>query len=110
MLRAKRSTAGECRSSAGSVESRDATEVTLHELRPLDGGGIMVPSDRLALAPGTTRLEPMGSHVMLGGLRRDLSPGDTVELRLEFARHAPIVTTVDVVPLYELAELVGGAG
>lgn len=88
------------------VASPDAEAATLHELRPVDGGGIMMPSDRITLADGHTTLQPMGSHVMLSGLRRPLVAGDRIDLTLEFDHHATMPIVVEVVPLYELAELV----
>jgi copper(I)-binding protein len=91
-----------------SVSSSAAAQWSLHELQPVEGGGIMMPSDRIALVDGVTVLEPNGSHVMLSGLERPLVAGDVVPVTLRFDRHAPITIEVAVVPLYELAELVGG--
>ena len=86
--------------------SPESDIATLHEMQEVDGGGIMMPSGRITVRDGTTTLQPDRSHVMLSGLHRELVAGDRIELTLEFDRHPPIVVTVDVVPLYELAELV----
>lgn len=88
------------------AESTDAAEVSLHQLRLVGGGGIMLPADRIELGVGTTSLRPQGSHVMLHDLRRPLEPGDEITVRLMFARHPAIVVTAAVVPLEDLVELV----
>ncbi len=62
----------------------DAAEVVELHTHTMEGGmmkmrrteGIDVPGD------GVVNLEPGGSHVMLIGLKRDLTPGDTVDLSL----------------------------
>lgn len=84
----------------------DAAGVSLHELRPVDGGGIMLPSGRIAVDRGITRLSPMGSHIMLSAVREPLVAGDRIPLTIEFDRHASIEIDVTVVPLHELAELI----
>ncbi len=83
-----------------------AAGVSLHELRPVDGGGIMLPSDRITVDRGITRLSPMGSHIMLSDVREPLVAGDRIALTIEFDRHTPIEIDVTVVPLHELAELI----
>ena len=65
-------------------KSEVAEAVELHE-HTMEGGmmrmrrveGIEVP------ASGSVTLEPGGLHVMLIGLRRDLNPGDQVDLTLD---------------------------
>ncbi len=91
-----------------SATSASADRSSLHELQPVEGGGIMMPSDRITLVDGVTVLAPNGSHVMLSGLEQALVAGDRVPVTLEFEHHAPITVEVAVVPLYELAELVDG--
>ena len=91
-----------------AVSSSSAERSSLHEMQPVEGGGIMMPSDRITLVDGVTVLAPNGSHVMLSGLERPLVAGEVLPLTLEFEHHAPITIEVDVVPLYELAELVDG--
>ncbi len=87
------------------ASSPAAPAATLHELEEVEGGGIMMPSDRIGL-DGHTRLQPMGSHIMLSHLRWELTAGDRFALTLQFERHAPVEVEVEVVPLDALAELV----
>jgi copper(I)-binding protein len=93
-----------------SASSPASARSSLHELQPVDGGGIMMLSDRIGLVDGVTVLQPMGSHVMLSGLEQALVAGDRVPVTLEFDHHAPVTIEVVVVPLHELAELVDGDG
>lgn len=52
-----------------------------------DGMRGMEPVAGVPLPPGgAVAFEPGGLHVMLMGLRRDLAPGDTVVVDLDFAR------------------------
>lgn len=92
------------------VSTAAAEGAILHEMRPVEGGGIMVTSEVLDIEPGITRLEPLGSHLMLSNLRRPLVAGDTVTLVLSFEHHPDIDVAVPVVPLYQLAEIVGDGG
>ena len=79
---------------------------TLHEMEPLEGGGIMIATERFELPAGEeVRLAPLGSHVMLEDLVADLVPGETVELTLRFERASAVTFDVPIVPLDELAEL-----
>ena len=91
-----------------AVSSSSAERSSLHEMQPVEGGGIMMPSERITLVDGVTVLAPNGSHVMLSGLERPLVAGEVLPVTLEFEHHAPITIDVAVVPLYELAELVDG--
>ena len=50
-------------------------------------------------AHGTTSLAPGGYHLMLD-LRRDLKPGETVPLRLRFARAGWVTTGAQVRPIH----------
>jgi len=49
-------------------------------------------------AGGTTTLKPGGYHLMLD-LRHDLKPGETIPLRLHFARAGWVAATVVVRPI-----------
>lgn len=71
-----------------SVASDVAATVELHmveqdgdvmKMRPVEGG-IEVP------AGGEVELKPGGYHVMLIGVTRELAPGDTIDLTLQFER------------------------
>lgn len=68
-----------------SATSNVAGKVELHEAK--NGGGIMAmrPVDKIDVpAGGEVQLKPGGYHVMLLGLRRDLKPGDTIPVTLNF--------------------------
>jgi copper(I)-binding protein len=52
---------------------------------------------RVELAPGArVELKPGAYHLMLIGLKRSLTPGQTVTLTLEFERAGRITTRADV--------------
>jgi copper(I)-binding protein len=70
----------------GSTAVADAVEVHsmtmdggIMRMRPVTGG-LAIP------AGGSVALRPGGYHLMLTGLKRPLKRGETVELRLRFAR------------------------
>ena len=82
-----------------------AARTSLHEMRDVDGGGIMTPVDVVDLPAGVVvRFEPFGDHVMLEDLERDLLSGDTVTITLTFADHEPVDVDATVVDLVDLAE------
>ncbi|WP_298044099.1 copper chaperone PCu(A)C [uncultured Citricoccus sp.] len=62
----------------------DGTGATL--MREVQGG-LTIP------AGGSLELVPGGHHIMLMGLRRDIAPGDVVEVRLEFEDGRTLVLT-----------------
>ena len=64
----------------------------------VDGAGSPVA------ATSVTSLEPGGSHVMLTGVSRELSPGDIVPVTLTFERAGPLSIDAIVRPLAELAD------
>jgi copper(I)-binding protein len=82
-----------------------AAATSLHTMEPVEGGGIMYPTDRIDLEGDVTALAPIDKHVMLEGLADDLVEGDTVTVTLNFEDHVDIDVEVDVVPLADLAEL-----
>jgi len=87
------------------VETPLADTIVLHELRAVEGGGIMWPVERIELVAGeTAELRPFGSHVMLEGIHDGLEAGEQVEFLLIFDDRAPVAVVAEVVPLYELAE------
>jgi hypothetical protein len=59
---------------------------------------------RLEVPAGTTELHPGGPHLMLQGLTRELTPGDTFVLRLDFTHAGPLEATVEVVTWDEAAD------
>ncbi|MBA2466331.1 MAG: copper chaperone PCu(A)C [Sphingomonas sp.] len=68
-----------------------AEERGVVRMRPLTNG--------LRIAPRSTRaLRPGGTHVMLTGLNRRLSPGQTIGLTLDFARSGKRRVAIRVVP------------
>jgi periplasmic copper chaperone A len=57
----------------------------------------MQPVARVEIpAGGSLRLEPGGYHLMLVGLRKDLSAGDTIELSLRFEKAGEVTVTAQV--------------
>jgi len=80
-----------------SASSDAAQTVELHETKDEAGVMRMRPVPKIAVAAGgKIEMKPGGYHVMLLGLKRDLKPGDKVEVRLKFERggevhvHAPV--------------------
>ncbi len=74
-----------------------AETVELHETKMEGGVMKMQPVEGIDVpAHGTVELKPGGLHVMLIGLKRDLNPGDTIEVELHFeeAGHIPMKATV----------------
>lgn len=83
-----------------------ADRTTLHEMTPLDGGGLMLATDAIEVAVGSTvSLAPFGSHVMLEDLIEPLVVGAAVPLTLVFDRSAPVEVLVEVIDLDRLATL-----
>ena len=84
------------------ASSPDAARVLVHGT---DEVGIMRTSPSLEVpASAGVRLEPGGTHLMLEGVGRDLAPGDTVPVVLEFDRGATLRLDAPVVPLESLVE------
>jgi hypothetical protein len=78
--------------------SSDAAEtVNIHETR-MDGDVMsMVPMARIEIPAGDrTELKTGGFHVMLVGLKRDISHGDTVGVTLHFERSVEITVEAKV--------------
>jgi putative membrane protein len=87
------------------VQVEGAGRAELHQTS-LEGGVMrMRPVDEVVLQPGETRvLEPGALHVMLMGLTRPLTAGDSVEVRLLVTGvDGPLTFTAPVVPLVEVA-------
>jgi hypothetical protein len=68
--------------------SSDASQtVELHEVKNEGGVMKMRPVPKIGLpSGGKIEMKPGGYHVMLLGLKRDLKPGDKVEVTLKFER------------------------
>ena len=70
-----------------SASSDAAQTVELHETKNEAGVMKMRPVPKIAVAAGgKIEMKPGGYHVMLLGLKRDLKPGDKVEVTLKFER------------------------
>lgn len=67
-----------------SASSDIAEAVELHMTSMQDGAMQMMPQENVPVPAGKTEFKPGGLHVMLIGLKRDLNPGDTFSLTLNF--------------------------
>lgn len=91
---------------ATSVELHESSETKMPAMSKSMGnmpmGDSMMSMKSVSAIPipagGTASLAPGGYHLMLN-LRRDLKPGETVALRLHFARAGWIATTAHVRPI-----------
>ena len=69
----------------------------LHETRNMSGMMMMEPVSKVEVAPGTrVELRPGSYHLMLIGLKRALTPGQTVTLTLRFERAGALTTRATV--------------
>jgi len=74
-----------------------AARVELHQTRNMSGMMMMEPVEKVDLAPGgRVELKPGSYHLMLIGLRRALTPGQTVTLTLQFERAGRLTTRAEV--------------
>jgi len=74
-----------------------AARVELHETRNMSGMMMMERLGKVDLAPGArVELRPGSYHLMLIGLKRALTPGQTVTLTLEFERGGRMTTRAEV--------------
>ena len=74
-----------------------ADVVELHEHRNNNGVMEMRPVGEMTLAPGApVTLQPGGLHIMLIGLRQDLTEGNSFPLTLTFRSAPPVSVTVKV--------------
>ena len=74
-----------------------ARRVELHETRNMSGMMMMEPVAKVEVAPGTrVELRPGSYHLMLIGLTRALTPGQTVTLTLRFERAGALTTRATV--------------
>jgi periplasmic copper chaperone A len=81
-----------------SASSPDAATVELHEATT-DAAGMMGmhPIDHLDIHAGeTVELKPGGFHIMIMGLTRELTVGDTLELDLVFEHAGKVVVQAEV--------------
>ena len=74
-----------------------AARVELHQTRNMSGMMMMEPVEKVDLGPGgRVELKPGSYHLMLIGLRRALTPGQTVTLMLQFERAGRLTTRAEV--------------
>jgi copper(I)-binding protein len=83
-----------------SVHCAVAGSTMLHQTSTDMGGmtGMAMLDDLTVPAGSVIRLQPGGTHVMLGGLTRALAVGENVELRLQFQHGGEVVVPAIVRP------------
>ena len=87
------------------VDADFSASTSLHEIIPVEGGGIMTPVEAIDLPAGEeVELKPFGDHVMLEALASELRPGQQVTVTLQFAQYGSMQVVADVVGLLTLAE------
>lgn len=80
-----------------SAYTPDAAQVLIHTISDRGGMSAMRELDGLDLPAGQQRvLAPLGTHLMLSGLRRPLRAGDTLIIDLRFARGGTQRVTVNI--------------
>lgn len=88
---------GPARDALVAATADAAERVELHETRNMSGMMMMERVDKVELAPGSrVELRPGSYHLMLIGLKRALTPGQTVTLTLEFERSGRMTTRAEV--------------
>ena len=88
---------GEAPDALLSATADVATSVEVHETRNMSGMMMMERVPKIVIPPGArVELKPGGYHLMLIGLKRALSPGQTVMLTLVFERAGPIMARAEV--------------
>ena len=79
----------------GSTDVAERVEV--HETRNMSGMMMMEKVTKVELPAGArVELKPGGYHLMLVGLKRALTPGQSVSLTLEFEKAGRITTRAEV--------------
>ena len=79
------------------VTTTDAGAAEVHETMQQDGMAHMMPRTELRIPAGdVVKMVPGGLHVMLIDLRRTLSVGDSVRLRLQFSDSTSVAATAPV--------------
>ncbi len=85
---------GEAADELVDVEVDVAASIELHETTIVEDVMRMREVETLAIAPGATvSLEPGGLHIMLIGMERQLTEGDSLELDLRFASGESVTVT-----------------
>ena len=79
------------------IHSPVAAEATVHVSMGRDGMVQMVPVRSLPVRPrDSVVFQPLGTHVMLTGLRQSYSDGDTIPITLEFSSGTSLAVPVIV--------------
>ncbi len=80
-----------------SAESDVAEVVEIHQTTMVDDVMKMSPVEKIEVpANGSSKLEPGGYHVMLINLKQELTPGETIELTLNFENSEPMTIQADI--------------
>lgn len=80
-----------------SVTSDVAQTVEIHKTEMQEGVMRMAPVDFIEIpAKGKAELKPGGFHIMLIGLKKDLVPGEEIELILNFEQAGHITVKAEV--------------
>ncbi len=80
-----------------SASSEAAASVEIHEMKSQDGMMAMQRLPQLSVAAGSeSQLKPGGIHLMLIGLRRPLTEGEPVLLKLMFGGGLELVVQAEV--------------
>lgn len=80
-----------------SVTSDVAQTVEIHKTEMQEGIMRMAPVDFIEVpAKGNAELKPGGFHIMLIGLKKDLVPGEQIELTLNFEQAGHITVKAEV--------------
>ena len=96
---------GDLGDTLAGVETPLAATAQLHRMMSEGGMSMMMPLTELPVPRhGEVRLKPDGMHVMLEGLRRRVSAGDTVPLVLIFRRAGRLPVRARVVPYDRLEQ------
>lgn len=87
-----------------SVSTPIAAQAQMHQSLMQNGMMEMLPVTSLPIAPGKPiSFSPGGYHIMLTGLTKPLSPGQTFPLTLTFADGGKVTTTVTVQSMTDAA-------
>lgn len=80
------------------VETPSAEAVELHETSLAENEVMgMAPLFEIEVAAGgSVALEPGGKHIMLIGLKQDLSEGEKLSLTLTFAKSGPLTVEAEI--------------
>lgn len=73
------------------ASSPDAKKIEIHRTVEADGSVHMESIDSIKIKPGETiQLKPMGLHLMIMGLKKPLSEGESISVILKFENHPNI--------------------